>query len=130
TATSEGRTGKVQVKSDPAVASMNVIGPSNSALDLVIPPGGKKKYTVTALDGSGRGISGLVITIGTNNPSLLSLSKTSVTTDAKGEATVDISASATLGLAAVTFTAVRAGAIPPATPGANTVAVSLPIVVP
>ncbi|MGQ0639156.1 MAG: beta strand repeat-containing protein [Gemmatimonadaceae bacterium] len=129
-ATSEGRSGKVQLHSTEGVAKMRVVGPANNVLDLVIPVGGKKRYTVTVDDDRGRGINNLTIVVSTNNGSVLSLSKTSIVTNGKGEADVDVSANGTVGVATITFTAVRTGAIPPAKPGSNTQTASLPIVVP
>jgi hypothetical protein len=131
TATSEGKTGKVQLNASDAVASMTVVGPSNSIADLIIPPGSRKRYKVTLEDAGGRGINNQLVSVSSSNPSLLSFSNTSLITNGKGEAHVDITAAnALVGLAGVTFTAVRVGAIPPGSPGSNNVRIVLPIAVP
>ncbi len=129
-ATSGGKSGTVQVNSVGAIASMSVSGPAGNAFDLFIARGSKKRYTVIVQDGAGIGVAGQIITISNSDPSLLSLSKTTLSTTGKGEAHVDISASALQGIATVTFTAVRSGAIPPATPGSNNLTTRLAIVVP
>lgn len=129
-ATSEGRTGKVTIDATDAVATISVVGPQNNALDLLIPRGVKKRYTVTVADAGGNGISGVTITVSTNNPGLLTLQRTALNTNKSGQANIDITAGNTLGLATVTFVAARAGAIPPGSPGNNNPVVLLPIVVP
>ena len=128
--TSEGITGKVQIDAIDGVAAMSVAGPQGNALDLVLARGQKKRYTVTVTDGNGNGVSGVTINISSNNPGLLTLQKTSMTTNSSGEAHLDITAGNTIGLATVTFTAVRAGAIPPGSAGSNNPVAALPLVIP
>ncbi len=129
-ATSEGKSGKVQLDAEEAVATMRVTGPQNNPLDLVIPRGGKKRYTVTVQDGRARGVNGVTVTLSSNNPALLSFSSTTMSTNGSGQAQVDISAGNTIGLATITFTAARAGAIPPWSAGNNNPLAILTILVP
>jgi hypothetical protein len=129
-ATSEGKSGKIQLNSSDGVASMRVQGPSKSVLDLIIPQGGKKRYTVTLEDAAGKPVNNQPVTLSNSNPTVLSLSNSSVVTNGKGEAHVDISASNSLGLATITFSVTRAGAIPPAAAGSNNLTVRLLIAVP
>jgi uncharacterized protein YjdB len=129
-ATSEGVSGKVQVDAVAAVSTISVVGPQNNPLDLVLPRGAKKRYTVTAVDGNGQGIDKVTITVSTNNPGLLTLQKTVMSTNKSGQATIDITAGNTVGLATVTFVAARAGAIPPGSSGNNNPAILLPLVIP
>lgn len=130
TATSEGKSGKVQVSSEAGIAAMSVSGPANNlVLDLFLPRTTKKRYTVTVTDNAGNPVRGHLITIANSDPSAMSLSTTSGTTDGSGRATVDVTAGTTTGAAVITFTAPRAGAIPPGAPGSNTPAVSIAIVV-
>jgi uncharacterized protein YjdB len=130
TATSEGQSGKVTVDANEGVATINVVGPQNDATDLLLPRGVKKHYTVTVEDANGQGIDKVTIAVSTNNPGLVTLQKTVMTTNKSGQANIDITAGNTIGLAAVTFVAVRAGAIPPGSAGNNNPAVFLPLVVP
>lgn len=130
TATSEGKSAKVQIDAIAGVAAMSVSGPQGSALDLILPRGQKKRYTVTVTDANGSAISGVTVDVTTNNPSLLKLQKTTMTTNSAGQAHLDIAAGNAVGLATVTFTATRGGAIPPGSPGANSPAALLPLVVP
>jgi trimeric autotransporter adhesin len=129
TATSEGKSAKISISSEPSIGTMSVSGPAGDASDLLIPRKGTKRYTVTVTDAAGKAISGQSIAVSTSS-SLLKLSKTSITTNSSGQATVDVTAANQSGLAALTFTADRAGAVPPAAPGRNTVTASLPIGVP
>ena len=129
TATSGGVNGKVQLDAVEGVTRMTVTGPAKNALDLILPVGTKKRYDVEVLDARGNGVANLTVTFSTNTPGLVILQKTVTTTSGKGEAHVDITGAAT-GLANVTFTVVRAGAIPPAQAGNNTLTITLPIVVP
>jgi uncharacterized protein YjdB len=129
TATSGGVSGKVHLDAVDGVTNMTVTGPAKSALDLILPVGTKKRYDVQVLDASGNGVGNLTVTISTSNASVLLLQKTVMTTGGKGDAHLDITGLAQ-GLASVTFSVVRAGAIPPAQAGANTLTITLPIVVP
>ncbi|MEW5917686.1 MAG: Ig-like domain-containing protein, partial [Gemmatimonadota bacterium] len=128
TATSEGKSATIQITSVAAVASITAVGPTNSAVDLVIPPGSTKRYTVTLLDGGGNPVAGQVVSA-TSSSTAVTLSSGTLTTDAQGQATVDLTGN-TAGSATVTFQASRVGAIPPATPGNNNPSTSLSIVVP
>lgn len=130
TATSEGKSATIQIASVAAVASITATGPTNSALDLMIPPGTTKRFTVTIRDGTGNPVPGQTVSATTSDANLLTLSSGTLTSDAQGNATVDITASGLLGTASVTFGVTRAGAIPPATPGTNNLSMSLAIVVP
>ena len=130
TATSEGKTGKVTIDAIDAVATISVVGPQNNPLDLVLPRGAKKRYTVTVEDGNGQGVDKVTIAVSTNNPGLLTLQKTVLNTNKSGQANIDITAGNTLGLATVTFMVVRAGAIPPGSSGNNNPVYLLPILVP
>ena len=130
-ATSEGRFGTVQVSGEDGIVAMSIAGPHNNiAQDTLLPRKDKERYTVTVTDGSGRPIQGHVITISNSDPSAMSLSRTSDVTNSSGRADVDIHAANSAGSATITFTASRAGAIPPGAPGSNTPAVSIRIVVP
>jgi hypothetical protein len=53
-----------------------------------------------------------------------------MSTNKSGQATIDITAGNTVGLATVTFVAARAGAIPPGSSGNNNPAILLPLVIP
>jgi hypothetical protein len=129
TATSEGKSATIQIASVAAVASIAATGPTNTALDLIIAPGTTKRFTVTVRDGAGNPVAGQTVSA-TSNSTVVTLSSATLTTDALGQATVDITASALLGTATVTFGVTRASAIPPATPGSNNLSTSLAIVVP
>jgi uncharacterized protein YjdB len=129
TATSEGKSATIQVASVAAVASMTAAGPTNSALDLVMLPGTTRRFTVTLRDAAGNPVVGQIVTA-TSGSNILTLSSGTLTTDAQGEATVDITANAVLGTGTVTFGVTRIGAIPPGTPGNNNRTTSLTIVVP
>jgi len=129
TATSGGVNGKVQLDAVEGVTRMTVTGPANNPLDLILPVGTKKRYDVVVLDARGNGVGGLTVTFSTTTPGLVILQKTITTTSGKGEAHIDITGAAT-GLANVTFSVLRAGAIPPAQAGNNTLTITLPIVVP
>jgi uncharacterized protein YjdB len=130
TATSEGKTGKVHIDAMDGVVSISVAGPQGNALDLVLARGQKKRYTATVLDGNGNGVSGVTISISSNNPGIVTLQKTTMITNSAGEAHLDITAGQTVGLVTVSFTAVRAGAIPPGAAGNNNPVALLPLVVP
>lgn len=130
TATSEGKSATIQIASVAAVASITAIGPTNSALDLIILPGTSKQFVVALRDGTGNPIPGQTISATSSDSNLVTLSSGTLTTDAQGNATVDITASGLVGTATVTFGVTRAGAIPPATPGNNNPSTSLAIVVP
>jgi hypothetical protein len=129
-ATSEGVTDKVRIASEPSVATMNVSGPTNSVRDLIIARGSSTRFTVTLEDASGRGVPGQVVSVTSSDASVVSPSKTSLTTNRSGSEKLDLIAGTSAGLALVTFRVSRAGAIPPGTPGHNDVTVTLPIVVP
>ncbi|MGH7696225.1 MAG: Ig-like domain-containing protein [Gemmatimonadaceae bacterium] len=128
-ATSEGKTGKVHIDANAGASSMTVAGPQGNATDLLLNRGQKKRYTVTVLDANGVGVNGATITISSNNPGVLTLQKTVTTTNSAGEAHLDITGN-TAGLATVTFTATRGGAIPPGSAGNNNPVALLPLVVP
>ena len=130
TATSEGKSATIQIASVAAVASITATGPTNSALDLIILPGTSKRFTVSLRDGTGNPVPGQTVSATTSDANLLTLSSGTLTTDAQGNAIVDITASGLLGTASVTFGVTRAGAIPPAIPGNNNPSTSLAIVVP
>ncbi len=128
-ATSEGKTGKVHIDANAGASSMTASGPQGNATDLVLNRGQKKRYAVIVLDANGVGVNGATITISSNNPGVLTLQKTVTTTNSAGEAHLDITGNTT-GLATVTFTATRGGAIPPGSAGSNNPVASLPLVVP
>lgn len=130
-AASEGKFGSVQISGENGIAAMRITGPNNNIKqDTLLSRGDEEEYIVTVTDASGKPVKGHVITISNSNPSAMSLSKTSDVTDSKGEVEVDITAANSAGSATITFTASRAGAIPPGAPGSNTPAVSIRIVVP
>lgn len=130
TATSQGKSGTVQLRSMVGVAAMSVTGPANNiAFDTLLARTQTKAYTVTITAG-GNPVSGLTIAISNSNPGAMSISASSATTNSAGQGTVNVTAAASTGSATLTFAATRAGAIPPSAPGSNTVAASIRIVVP
>jgi len=131
TATSQGKSGTVGVSSVAGIAAMSVVGPANNvATDTLLARATSKTYTVTVTDGGGAPVAGRTLTISNSDPAAMSVSASSVTTDAAGQATVNVTAGPSTGSAIITFSASRAGAIPPMAPGSNTVAASIRIVVP
>jgi len=131
TAASEGKNGTVNVSSIAGIAAMSVIGPDNNiALDTLLLRTQTKTYTVTVTDGSGNGIAGHSLAVSSSNASAMTVSAASVTTNASGQATVNVTAGPSTGSATITFTAARAGAIPPGAPGSNSRSASIHIVVP
>ncbi|HEV8364032.1 MAG TPA: Ig-like domain-containing protein, partial [Gemmatimonadaceae bacterium] len=130
TATSQGNSATVQLRSIAGVTAMAVTGPANNvALDTLLSRTQTKTYTVTVTAG-GAPVSGVTIAISNNNPSAMSTSASNVTTNGLGQGSVNVTASSFTGSASITFVATRAGAIPPGMPGSNTPAVSIRIVVP
>lgn len=132
TATSEGKTGTVNLNTVVGIAGMAVKGPGNGvATDTLLPRTTTKTYTVTVTDGGGNPLRGRVLAVSNGNPSALSISATNVTTDAAGQATVSATAGTKSGSSTITFSSVaREGAIPPGAPGTNTAARSIRLVVP
>lgn len=130
TATSQGKSGTVNVSSGAGITAMSVAGPANNvATDTLLLRSTSKAYTVTVTDGGGAPVGGTALTISNSDPGAMSVSASSVTTDAAGQATVTVTAGPSTGSAIITFTAPRAGAIPPGAPGSNSPAVSIRIVV-
>jgi adhesin/invasin len=129
-ATSEGKSGSVNIRGIEGVDRLSIRGPTNGPLDLLIQRSATKRYTITAEDSRGRGVGGVTISVTSSDANIISPSAASVVTAGSGRATVDITAGSTIGAAIITFTAVRAGAIPPGTPGNNTSRAALPIIVP
>lgn len=129
TATSEGQSDKVQLSTETPVATITVSGPTNSPLDNLLLPRGTKKYTATITDTAGNPISGCVIVVSNSDPNTLIVSQTSVTTNKSGDASVNVTGGQA-GIATLTFTASRAGAIPPGAAGSNSPGASITIVVP
>ncbi|HJU74224.1 MAG TPA: Ig-like domain-containing protein [Gemmatimonadaceae bacterium] len=130
TATSEGKTGQVQISSKQPVATIRLTGPAGNASDLVLSQNTTKRYTVTLLDSNGNDISNIGISVSANPASLVTLSATSITTNGQGRAQVDVRAGSAPGLVTLNFTVLRAGAIPPGTPGNNSPVGTLPLVIP
>lgn len=130
TATSQGKSGTVNVSSGAGITAMSVVGPANNvATDTLLLRSTSKAYTVTVTDGGGAPVAGRTLTVSNSDPAAMSVSASSVTTDAAGQASVTVTAGPSPGSAVITFSATRAGAIPPGAPGTNNPAASIRIVV-
>jgi uncharacterized protein YjdB len=130
TATSQGQSGTLLVRSIAGISAMSAVGPANNvAQDTLLGRTQTKTYTVTVAAG-GSPVVGVTIAIGNSNSAAMSISASSMTTNGSGQGTVNVTAGASPGAATITFTATRAGSIPPGSPGNNTQSVSIRIVVP
>ncbi|MEW5918388.1 MAG: Ig-like domain-containing protein, partial [Gemmatimonadota bacterium] len=123
TATAEGKSAQLALTGEAGIASVTVTGPAQSvSTDTLLSIGsGAKTYTVTVLDGANNPLSGRVLSVTNSDPTAMSVSPNTVTTNAQGQATVV----ATPGtnpqmVSTITFAIeARRGAIPPGTPGNN-----------
>ena len=134
TAASEGKNGTVSVTVEPGIAAMAIACTPTPACTIpsetTIVSGTTKDYVVTVTDGGGNPLSGKVLAVASNNTAAATVSTTSVTTNASGQATITVSAVGA-GSAVITLTSqARHQAIPPGSSPNNTASGSITITVP